>query len=104
MLRSIRQEIPNYPFDPEFFEQAYPVADFESFVRWWNYHWPIFASPGNFYPVSRLLDSSNRYFGIFDVNFVRSWLCLLTGPTLNDAFIDNKLFIGGLYKIEIVFG
>jgi len=54
--------------------------------------------------LSWLLASSSRYFGIFDVNFVRSRLCLLTGPTLNDAFIDNKLFIGGLYKIEIVFG
>ena len=50
------------------------------------------------------LESSSRYFGIFDANIVRSRLCLLTGPTLNDAFIDNKLFIGGLYKIEIVFG
>ena len=50
------------------------------------------------------LESSSRYFGIFDANFVRSRLCLLTGPTLNDAFIDNKLFIGGLYKIGIVFG
>ena len=51
-----------------------------------------------------LLDSSSRYFGIFDVNFVRSRLCLLIGSTPNDAFIDNKLFIGGLYKIKIVFG
>ena len=51
-----------------------------------------------------LLDSSSRYFGVFDANLIRSRLCLLTGPTLNDAFIDNKLFIGGLYKIEIVFG
>jgi hypothetical protein len=54
--------------------------------------------------LSWLLESSSRYFGIFDANFVRSRLCLLTGPTLNDAFNDNKLFIGGLYKIEIVFG
>ena len=54
--------------------------------------------------LSWLLDSSSKYFGIFDENFVRSRLCLLTGPTPNDAFIDNELFIGGLYKIEIVFG
>jgi len=26
------------------------------------------------------------------------------GPTLNDAFNDNKLLTGVLYKIEIVFG
>jgi hypothetical protein len=61
-------------------------------------HYPILP------PVSWLLDSSNRYFGIFDANFVRSRLCLLTGSTRNDTFNDNKLFIGGLYKIEIVFG
>jgi len=54
--------------------------------------------------LSWLFDSSNRYFEIFDANIVRSRLCLLTGPTLNDAYNDNKLFIGGLYKIEIVFG
>ena len=51
-----------------------------------------------------LLDSFSRYFGIFDANLVRSRLCLLTGSTLNDAFFDNKQFIGGFYKIEIVFG
>jgi hypothetical protein len=38
----------------------------------------------------------------FYAKFFRSWLCLLTGPTLNDVFHNNKLFIGGLYKIEIV--
>ena len=54
--------------------------------------------------LSWLLDSSSRYFGNFDTNIVRSRLCLLTGSTLNDAFNDNKLFIGGLYKIVIVFG
>ena len=51
MLRSIRQEIPDYPFDPDTFEMAHPVADFESFLRWWDYHWPILASPVNFYPI-----------------------------------------------------
>ena len=54
--------------------------------------------------LSWLLDSSRRYLGIFDANIVRSRLCLLTGPTPNDAFNDNKLLIGSLYKIEIVFG
>jgi len=37
--------------------------------------------------LSWLLDSSIRYFGIFDANLVRSRLCLLTGPTLNDVFM-----------------
>jgi adenosine deaminase len=51
MLRSLRQEIPNYPVDPELFEQAYPVADFDSFVRWYNYHWPNLGTPAIFYPI-----------------------------------------------------
>lgn len=52
--------------------------------------------------LSWLLDSSIWYFGIFDANFARNRLCLLTGPTLIDVFYNNKLFIGGLYKIELV--
>ena len=54
--------------------------------------------------LSWLHDSSSRYFGVFDANFVRNRLCRMTGSTLNDAINDNKLFIGGIYKIEIVFG
>ena len=42
-----------------------------------------------FYPLSWLLDSSIRYFGIFDANLVRNWLCLLTGPTLNAATVTS---------------
>jgi adenosine deaminase len=51
MLRSIHQEQPDYPVDPELFEQAYPVADFESFVRWWDYSEPTWAALTNFYPI-----------------------------------------------------
>jgi len=51
MLRSLRQELPNYPVDPELFEKVYPVVDFESFLRWWDYHWPILKTPAIFYPI-----------------------------------------------------
>ena len=62
------------------------------------------STGNNDHRLSWLHDSSSRYFGVFDANFVRNRLCRMTGSTLNDAINDNKLFIGGIYKIEIVFG
>jgi adenosine deaminase len=51
MLRSIRQESPDYPVDPELFEQAYPVQDYESFLRWYDFYYPRWAWLDNFYPI-----------------------------------------------------
>jgi adenosine deaminase len=51
MLRSIRQELPDYPIDPDLFEQAYPVADFEGFLGWWEYTHPLWHSLAYFYPI-----------------------------------------------------
>ena len=51
MLRSIRQELPDYPVDPDLFEQAYPVQDYESFMRWWDFYYPRWMWLANFYPI-----------------------------------------------------
>lgn len=51
MLADIRQEYPAYPVDPTAFEQAYPVSDFESFLRWWDYTRPTWSALANFYPI-----------------------------------------------------
>jgi adenosine deaminase len=51
MLESIRQELPAYPIDPETFAQAYPVADFDGFLRWWKFILPIWGQLAYFYPI-----------------------------------------------------
>ena len=51
MLENIRQEHPAFPIDPDTFAQAYPVADFDSFLNWWKYITPIWGKLMNFYPI-----------------------------------------------------
>lgn len=51
MLQAIRRDDPFFPIDPAEFERAYPVQDFESFIRWWAFIDPIKGALGHFCPI-----------------------------------------------------
>jgi adenosine deaminase len=51
MAADIRRDIPSFPIRPEELQQAYPVHDFQSFVKWWTYINPIEGQLRHFYPI-----------------------------------------------------
>ncbi len=51
MARAIRRDDPAFPIAPEDFAPYYPVADFESFWRWWRAVAPISGHLTRFFPI-----------------------------------------------------
>jgi adenosine deaminase len=51
MIRDIRQQDPAFPIDPDQFERAYPVCDFETLTRWVNLTVPIASELDNYRPI-----------------------------------------------------
>jgi adenosine deaminase len=80
MLRSIRQEFPDYPVDPELFEQVYPVQDYQSFLRWFDFYYPRWTWLANFYPILE------RYISGLKAQQVRyAEIMIASGVLLEDA-------------------
>ena len=53
MLHQIREADPTFPIDPAVFEQAYPVHNFDTFLRWWQFCQPIYGQLPRYYPILR---------------------------------------------------
>lgn len=53
MLHQIREADPTFPIDPAVFEQAYPVHNFDTFLRWWQFCQPIHGQLPRYYPILR---------------------------------------------------
>jgi adenosine deaminase len=51
MARDIRQQDPAFPIDPDQFERAYPVCDFEDLGRWVDFTAPIAGELDNYRPI-----------------------------------------------------
>lgn len=51
MAHAIRRADPSFPLDPEEFARYYPVADFASFMRWWEGIDPIEGDLAYFHPI-----------------------------------------------------
>ncbi|MFC1679269.1 adenosine deaminase [Elusimicrobiota bacterium] len=51
MARDIARDRPDFPIDQAEFASAYPVLDFESFIRWWTHIEPIERNPDWFSPI-----------------------------------------------------
>lgn len=97
MLRSIRQELPDYPVNPDLFEQVYPVQDYASFLRWFNFYYTRWEWPANFYPILE------RYISGLKAQQVRyAEIMIAMGVLLDDpaAVVDNmtalRAWVNGL--------
>jgi adenosine deaminase len=51
MAADIRRADPSYPLDPDHLAQAYPITDFTSFMRWWDFIDPIEGDLAHFAPI-----------------------------------------------------